>query len=226
MIKYTKELLEPLVKKHESISAILRELKSHSNGGNTAYLSSVIKKLGLDTSHFRYRSKVGLLPSLSLAHLSELVKKHVSVAGILKEIGCATDGRCHRILSKTLIDLSLDTSHFTGQTWNKGKKMPIGKGNKRDPRDFLILRNEFSRRQPGIRLKSALLEIGRSNVCEYCGIKPLWNGKLLVFEIDHKNGKSWDDREENLAISCPNCHSQTDNHCGRNIRKDKVSVTP
>ncbi len=208
MIKYTKDLLEPLIKKHVSISGIMRELSLHANGGNTSHLGRVIKKLGLDTSHFKYGSKTGNLPKFLPGQLEVLVKKHVSVAGILKELGCAIDGRCHRILSQIIIDTNQDTSHFTGRSWNKGKKMPVGKGNKKDPKSFLILRDEFSRRMSGTKLKSVLLEIGRSNICEYCGTEPIWNGKPLIFEVDHKNGKFWDDREENLAISCPNCHSQ------------------
>jgi HNH endonuclease len=208
MIKYTRELLEPLVKKHISISGMLRELRMHANGGNTSHLGRVIKKLGLDTSHFKYGSKTGNLPKFLPGQLEGLIKKHTSVAGILKELGCTVDGRCHRILSQVIRDSNLDISHFTGRSWNKGKKMPIGKGNKQDPRHFFTLRNEFSRRVSGTKLKSALLEIGRPDVCEYCGQKSFWNGKILVLEIDHKNGKFWDDREENLAISCPNCHSQ------------------
>ena|ERR1700676_3600910 len=208
MIKYTREFLEPLVKKNISIANVLREAGVSPNGGSTSHVGKVIRKLGLDTSHFKYGSYVSNFPELLPGQLEDLVKRHKSVAGILRELSCGIDGRCHHILSKIILESGLDTSHFTGQAWNKGQKMPVGKGRKKDPREFLILRKELSRRISGTILKSALLEIGRPNVCEYCGIEPVWNNKSLVFEVDHKNGKYWDDREENLAISCPNCHSQ------------------
>jgi HNH endonuclease len=208
MIKYTREVLEPLVKKHISTANILRELNVSVVGGSTTHIGRVIKKLGLDTSHFKYGRNVASLPDFSDGQLEEIVKRHKSVAGILREVGCRTDGGCHKTLSKLLHDKNLDTSHFTGASWNKGQKMPIGKGNKKDPRSHLILRKERSRRTSGTLLKKYLLEIGRPNVCEYCGIESIWNFKELVFEVDHKNGKHWDDREENLALTCPNCHSQ------------------
>ena len=209
MIKYTREFLEPLVKKNISVANVLREIGVSPNGGSTSHVGRVIKSFGLDTSHFKYRSKRASLPkNLSIDQLGCLVKRHVSVAGILKELGCAVNGRCHQVISKIILENGFDVSHFTGQAWNRGQKMPVGKGGKKDPRYFLVLHKEFSRRKSGTILKAALLEIGRPNVCEYCGIEPIWNGKLLVFEVDHKNGKYWDDREENLAITCPNCHSQ------------------
>ena len=40
----------------------------------------------------------------------------------------------------------------------------------------------------------------------------------LVLELDHINGVGDDHRLENLRLLCPNCHSQTETYCGRNIR--------
>lgn len=51
--------------------------------------------------------------------------------------------------------------------------------------------------------------------CEVCGISE-WNGNPLKLQLHHINGNHNDNRIENLQILCPNCHTQTDNFCGKN----------
>ena len=50
-----------------------------------------------------------------------------------------------------------------------------------------------------------------------CGLTS-WRGKPLALALHHINGDRLDNRLENLALLCPNCHSQTDNFSGRNGR--------
>ena len=50
--KYTRELLEPLVKESTSIAQVLRKLKLKPAGGSHTHISRKIKKYGLDDSHF------------------------------------------------------------------------------------------------------------------------------------------------------------------------------
>jgi len=64
-------------------------------------------------------------------------------------------------------------------------------------------------------LKENVLE----EVCSECGIRSIWNGKPLVLQLEHINGKSTDNRLENLCLLCPNCHSQTMTFAGRNCKK-------
>jgi hypothetical protein len=51
--------------------------------------------------------------------------------------------------------------------------------------------------------------------CAECGIKD-WNGKELVLDLEHKDGNSENNREENLCCLCPNCHSQTPTYKAKN----------
>lgn len=59
------------------------------------------------------------------------------------------------------------------------------------------------------------------DVCYECGIGVVWNDKDLVLQIDHINGDPTDHRIENLRLLCPNCHSQTGNFSGRNLKSKK-----
>lgn len=65
-------------------------------------------------------------------------------------------------------------------------------------------------------IRRRLLKAGlKEERCEYCGLTE-WLGKPLPITLHHINGDGCDNRLENLAFVCPNCHSQTPNYGGRN----------
>ena len=65
-------------------------------------------------------------------------------------------------------------------------------------------------------LKRRLIRTGlKKNQCELCGITE-WCGKPLNMQLHHVNGDGTDNRLENIALLCANCHSQTDTYGGRN----------
>lgn len=69
------------------------------------------------------------------------------------------------------------------------------------------------------KIRIRLLEEGiKEAKCEICGIAN-WQKKKLNFELDHIDGNSKNHKLKNLRIICPNCHSQTDTYCGKNIKR-------
>lgn len=58
----------------------------------------------------------------------------------------------------------------------------------------------------------------REHECEICHRKQ-WNKKPIPLELDHIDGNSDNNKEENLRLVCLNCHAQTDSHAGKNARK-------
>jgi len=56
----------------------------------------------------------------------------------------------------------------------------------------------------------------QDNKCAICGMAPEWNGKPLVFILDHIDGHASNNKRENLRCICPNCDSQLDTYKSRN----------
>lgn len=100
---------------------------------------------------------------------------------------------------------NFDTSHFTGQGWNKN--------------NF-----DYSRFQYGKAIKAsdaldALVAL-RGHKCENCENEK-WLDNPIPLEVHHKDGDHLNSAIENLQLLCPNCHALTDNYRGKNISNKK-----
>jgi 5-methylcytosine-specific restriction endonuclease McrA len=80
------------------------------------------------------------------------------------------------------------------------------------PLEELLIKAPRNRMNIKLRLLGAGL---KENRCETCGISE-WRDEPLSLELHHRNGERHDNRLENLAILCPNCHSQSDTWGGKN----------
>ena len=140
--------------------------------------------------------------------LRKAVKTSTSIRQVLEKLDIVPAGGNYQTTNRRIQKLNIDTSHFTGQAWNRGKII----GPKRPIEEYL---KENSVVQ-SFRLKNRLLLEGlKEHKCECCGITE-WNGKPAPLELDHINGNHHDNRLENLRILCPNCHAQTDTYRGKN----------
>lgn len=71
-------------------------------------------------------------------------------------------------------------------------------------------------------LRYRYYELSEDNYfCSSCGLSDEWNNNLIVLELHHINGINNDNRIENITWLCPNCHSQTNTHKGRNRSNKK-----
>jgi hypothetical protein len=70
-------------------------------------------------------------------------------------------------------------------------------------------------------LKNFLLEKAEYK-CSCCGIGEEWNNKFLTLQVDHIDGKAYNNTLDNLRIVCPNCHSQTDTYGAKNKNSDRI----
>jgi hypothetical protein len=140
--------------------------------------------------------------------LREAVNTSTSIRQVLDKLNIVPAGGNYQTTNRRIQKLNIDTSHFTGQAWNRGKVI----GPKRPIEKYLVENSVVQ----SFKLKGRLIAEGlKHHKCECCGITE-WNGKPAPIELDHINGNHHDNRLENLRILCPNCHAQTDTYRGKN----------
>lgn len=114
-------------------------------------------------------------------------------------------------LQKICSEYNIDVTHFDPkQTYRRGKRNWTV--------EELLVKNSSAHRG---HLRQLLVRFGLyTGKCAECDISDEWNGKSLTLEIDHINGDSTDNREQNLRWLCPNCHSQTSTYRRRKVETE------
>ena len=139
--------------------------------------------------------------------LRRAVKSSFSIRNVARELGI--NPKNTKPIKRCISKYKIDTSHFAGQAWSKGKTM-------------LTENDIISKKRRNVQIKNFLFKSGKKLYkCEICGIKE-WMGKDIILEIHHIDGDKNNNKIENILILCPNCHSQTDNFRGRNIKKKEL----
>lgn len=141
------------------------------------------------------------LRKYSEAQLGEAVKQSTSMRQVLQRLDVAAYGGNYDVLRKAIAHFGLDTSHFTGRAWNRGRRLPPKR-----PIDA-YLSNQVPIQSHKLRnrlLREGLFE-QRCSRCE----RTEWLGFPMPLELDHINGDNKDNRLANLRLLCPNCHALT-----------------
>jgi 5-methylcytosine-specific restriction endonuclease McrA len=216
--KYTRELLEPIVRSSDTWSEVIRALGLPVNGGNHRLITARVRNAGLDTSHFRQNTIAARVAAVPSEVIANIVGKHTSLAGVLRDLGFATDGRAHHEMKQRMKELGIDTSHFRGSGWSRGETTRTHPSvaryvaKRRVPDELVFIANSTYLSGTGVARR--LLARGWPYQCAWCGVSA-WRGKPLILHLDHINGINNDHRLENLRFLCPNCHSQTETYSNR-----------
>ncbi|MFF3379664.1 HNH endonuclease signature motif containing protein [Streptomyces sp. NPDC002680] len=203
-VRYTRELLEEAARGTTHIDDAVRWCGGNPTPGSRRYLHQKMAEADIDISHFTTNR---------IRHTEERLRAAVaastSIKGVVRHLGINQVGGNQTHISRRIATLGIDTSHF-GAAQRKRPKGSLG--------GPLCLRSAKDGRVPGDRLRRALLQVGVEERCTMCGTGPERNGRPLRLEVDHINGDWWDNRQENLQLLCPNCHSVTDTYRGRKRR--------
>jgi hypothetical protein len=140
----------------------------------------------------------------------EIVANSISLAQVIRKCGLVPAGGNYRSTKERIKKLKLDTSHFTGQAHNKGKKL----GPKQPIESYLQNNVKTSSNH----LKKRLIQEGYfEHKCYKCNLTT-WNDLPIPIELEHIDGNNINNNLSNLTILCPNCHAQTDTYRGKNIK--------
>ncbi|MDN5920015.1 MAG: HNH endonuclease, partial [Pseudonocardia sp.] len=179
--------------------------------GRYDYLRGHIRRLGLDAAHLPTATAGSPRKRLRWTdeQLTEVVRTSDTMSQVGRCLGYRPSGGIHRMLVGHVRRLGLDTSHFTGQSWSKGRS--VARTTARPLEQVLVQNSTYRSGHLRRRLIAAGMKPAR---CEHCGLSE-WRGRPLSLALDHVNGDHLDNRLENLRILCPNCHALTDTWCGR-----------
>ncbi len=180
--------------------------KHGTDAVSVSFLNQFIQDNNVSLEHFS--SKTKLYPKrwkYTLEQFQSAVKSHQTWNKVMLSLGLRPTGSMQQSLERKVRLLNMDISHFKREVPTTLRKWTV---------DNIFVENS------GVN-SSTLRHHARKHIpnqCK-CGITNVWEGSPIQLELDHVNGNCKDNRICNLRFLCPNCHSQTDTHRGKNNKK-------
>jgi hypothetical protein len=141
---------------------------------------------------------------IDIIELKRVVAESISIGQVLLKLNLPKSGSRYESIKKLFTDNSIDISHFSSQSWSKGKILLHG----RTIDDYLS--NEIKINSNLLKKYLIKLDI-KEKKCEKCNLVK-WLEKDIPLELHHIDGNHLNNNLVNIQILCPNCHSLTDNY--------------